>query len=110
MFISCVLIIIYKIDKVKGIIMKEKVINIAANDDCYTADIKRKLIRILTENGYKYHEGFNEDAQLNITVGGDGAFLKAVRESNFSQIPFIGINTGTLGFILKLRRKTLKIS
>ncbi len=78
--------------------MNEKVINIAANDDSYTADIKRKLIRILTENGYSYYEGFNEDAQLNITIGGDGAFLRGVRESNFSPIPFIGVNTGTLGF------------
>jgi len=41
--------------------MKEKVINIAANDDSYTSEIKRKLIRVLTENGYNYYEGFNED-------------------------------------------------
>ena len=88
--------------------MKEKVINIAANDDSYTADIKRKLIRVLTENGYDYYEGFNEDAQYNITVGGDGAFLRGVRESNFSQIPFIGVNTGTLGFYPEITPENLE--
>jgi NAD+ kinase len=88
--------------------MKEKVINIAANDDVYTADIKKRLIKVLTENGYDYYEGFKEDAQLNITVGGDGAFLRSVRESNFSQIPFIGVNTGTLGFYPEITPENLE--
>lgn len=78
--------------------MKDKLINIAANYDSYTLEIKQKLIEILKDYGYSYYDGFCEDAELNITIGGDGAFLRGVRESNFSRIPFIGINTGTLGF------------
>lgn len=78
--------------------MKENVINIAANDDTYTLEIKKCLVKILKNNGYSCNEGFSEKGELNITIGGDGAFLRAVRESNFSTVPFIGINTGTLGF------------
>lgn len=88
--------------------MKDKVINIAANDDSYTVEIKRKLIKILTENGYNYYEGFSEKGQLNITIGGDGAFLRGVRESNFSRIPFIGVNTGTLGFFPEITPENLE--
>lgn len=88
--------------------MRNKVINIFSNDDSYTYDIKNKLIKILTENGFNYCENFCEDGQLNITIGGDGAFLRGVRESNFSQIPFIGVNTGTLGFFPEITPENLE--
>lgn len=78
--------------------MNDKVINIATNLEPYTLEIKSKLINMLNDNGYKCNEGFNPKAVLNITIGGDGAFLRGVRDSNFSKIPFVGINTGTLGF------------
>jgi NAD+ kinase len=78
--------------------MNDKVINIASNQEPYTLEIKSKLIDMLNSNGYICNEGFNSKAELNITIGGDGAFLRGVRDSNFSKIPFVGINTGTLGF------------
>lgn len=78
--------------------MNDKIINIATNQDPYTLDIKRELINMLNYNGYKCKEEFSPKAELNITIGGDGAFLRGVRNSNFSRIPFVGINTGTLGF------------
>ena len=78
--------------------MNDKVINIATNLEPYTLEIKSKLINMLNGNGYICNEGFNPKAELNITIGGDGAFLRGVRDSNFSKIPFVGINTGTLGF------------
>lgn len=78
--------------------MKEKFINIASNDDTYTLEIKEKLIHILKSHGYSCNYNFEENAELNITIGGDGTFLKGVRDSNFSEVPFVGINTGTLGF------------
>ncbi len=76
----------------------KKIINIASNQEPYTLEIKSKLISMLNQNGFDCFEGFNTNAELNITLGGDGAFLRAVRDSNFSHIPFVGINTGTLGF------------
>lgn len=88
--------------------MKKKVINIAANYDSYTSKIKKELIEILTDKGFSYYEGFSQEGVLNITIGGDGAFLRSVRESNFSQIPFIGINTGTLGFFPEIVPENLE--
>lgn len=46
------------------------------------------------------HEERNDrsDYDFNIVIGGDGSFLKAVMLSNYSKAPFIGINTGGLGF------------
>lgn len=88
--------------------MKNKVINIAANYDDYTLEIKEKLIEVLTRYGYDYRDGFSRNGELNITIGGDGAFLRGVRESNFSTIPFIGINTGTLGFFPEITPENLE--
>lgn len=88
--------------------MKDKVINIAANYDSYTLEIKHKLIEILKDNGYKYYDGFCDEGELNITIGGDGAFLRGVRESKFSSTPFIGINTGTLGFYPEIAPENLE--
>ena len=88
--------------------MKSKVINIASNRDDYTLEIKDRLINILQQHGYDYHDGFSSKGELNITIGGDGAFLRSVRESNFSTIPFIGINTGTLGFYPELTPENLE--
>ncbi|KXG74416.1 NAD kinase [Thermotalea metallivorans] len=34
-----------------------------------------------------------------IVIGGDGTMLSAIRQYKFLQKPFIGINTGTLGFL-----------
>ena len=65
--------------------MKDKVINIASNNDEYTLEIKERLINLLRKNGYDYFDGFSKHGELNITIGGDGAFLRGVRESNFSK-------------------------
>ncbi len=40
---------------------------------------------------------------LGISVGGDGSFLRMVRETNFDDnIYYIGINSGTLGFLQEI--------
>lgn len=88
--------------------MNDKLINIATNLEPYTLEIKNKLIQILNHHGYTHFEGFNKNATLNITIGGDGAFLHAVRNSNFSEIPFIGINTGTLGFFPEITPENME--
>lgn len=88
--------------------MKNNVINISANHDNYTLEIKNRLIEILKSHGYSYYDGFSNEAELNITIGGDGAFLRGVRESNFSNTPFVGINTGTLGFYPEITPENLE--
>jgi NAD+ kinase len=43
-----------------------------------------------------------EDADLLITIGGDGTFLKGARIAAEFDIPILGINTGRLGFLTEL--------
>lgn len=74
------------------------IINIFKNKSRYTNTIFQKVKKILEYNGYKVSTDFNPNAFLNLVIGGDGTFLNAVHLSNFSSIPFIGINTGHLGF------------
>ncbi|MDO5717122.1 MAG: NAD(+)/NADH kinase [Tissierellia bacterium] len=40
----------------------------------------------------------SKEDSIHIVVGGDGTFLQVVRDTNFSDVPIIGVNTGHLGF------------
>ena len=74
------------------------IINIFKNRSKYSNTIFQKTRKILQKYGYTVSNYYRDDAILNLVIGGDGTFLKAVHSSNFSPIPFIGINTGHLGF------------
>lgn len=59
--------------------------------------IKDKLI----SNGFIIDD---KKYELAIAVGGDGAFLRMVKQNNFnSDIYYIGINSGTLGFLQEVK-------
>ncbi len=73
-------------------------INILSNNNEKSLKIKNILLQKLTDKGFNVQDSPSEDSILNICIGGDGSFLRAVHESNFSRIPFVGINTGHLGF------------
>lgn len=75
-----------------------KTINIFKNKSRYTKNIYNKTRAILKDFGYEISNNYDSNACLNLVIGGDGTFLNAVKLSKFSQIPFIGINTGHLGF------------
>ena len=76
--------------------MEIKRIRIFQNNNKKSLGIKDILISKLEENGFIIDE-FNYD--LGIAVGGDGSFLRMIKESNFnSNIFYIGVNAGTLGF------------
>lgn len=79
-----------------------KIINIISNKNFESKITSKKLTEKLIENNYLVTEKYNTDAELNICVGGDGAFLRAVHRNKFPSIPFIGINTGHLGFFQEI--------
>ncbi len=75
-----------------------RVINIIKNNNSYSAEVAGLLKKELENAGFILPETYDKTAELNITIGGDGRLLKAIQEHNFPTIPFIGINTGHLGF------------
>lgn len=83
-------------------------INIFKNKSRYTNTIFHKVKNILEKNGYEISTTYNESAMLNLVIGGDGTFLNAVHLSKFSCIPFIGINTGHLGFYQEIEVNMLE--
>ncbi|WP_297281166.1 NAD(+)/NADH kinase [uncultured Anaerococcus sp.] len=74
------------------------VINVFRNKSKFSKNIYYKSKEILENYGYQVSTSYDSNALLNLVIGGDGTFLKAVHDTNFSHIPFIGINTGHLGF------------
>lgn len=76
-------------------------IKIFANDNVRSNEIKEKLEEELTKNSFLL---VDDDFDLAIAVGGDGSFLRMVKACNFSSdISYIGINAGTLGFAQEIR-------
>lgn len=66
-------------------------------------DFKTKLL----DNGFEIVENGYEIA---IAIGGDGTFLRMVKETNFaSDIAYVGINCGTLGFLQEVKFSDIDI-
>lgn len=82
--------------------MSDRIINIFAKDDKLSKKILLELEEKLHANNFICSREFNKDAELSIVIGGDGSFLRSVHISNFTEIPFVGFNTGHLGFFQEL--------
>ena len=58
--------------------------------------LKKEVVEKLRENGFIID---NNKFDLGIAIGGDGSFLRMIKDNNFdSDTYYIGINAGTLGF------------
>lgn len=76
-------------------------IKIFANNNQKSTEIKRLLEVELLKSKF---EIVDSNFDLAIAVGGDGSFLRMVKACNFnSDISYIGINAGTLGFAQEIR-------
>lgn len=70
-----------------------------------TLDLKRKIQDKIGQYGLK-EDMYNP--QLIIAIGGDGTFLKALNKTNYSSnLMYIGINTGHLGFLQEVNENEI---
>ena len=79
-----------------------RIINIISNDNPESKKTSNLLIDKLSDNDFILPSQYDNNAELNICVGGDGAFLRTVHRHQFPNIPFVGINTGHLGFFQEI--------
>lgn len=77
-------------------------INIISNRNHESRKVKSKLMNELKKYGFNPVENYSRNAILNICIGGDGSFLRAVHRNKFPTTPFVGINTGHLGFFQEI--------
>ena len=82
--------------------MKKRIIVIHTNDYPVSVETKELLTKKLQASGFVVSETFNSEAELIISIGGDGATLDTVHEFDFPKIPIVGINTGHLGFFQEI--------
>ncbi|MBQ4263353.1 MAG: NAD(+)/NADH kinase [Bacilli bacterium] len=76
-------------------------IKIFVNDNEISKEIYKELNGKLIKNNFEICE---EKYDLAIAIGGDGSFLRMIKKTNFnSDIYYVGINTGTLGFLQEIK-------
>ena len=75
-----------------------RIITINSNKVKKSLDTRELLHKKLVEVGFTVDYEYNPEAELIISIGGDGCFLQTIRDYNLPNIPLVGINTGHLGF------------
>lgn len=73
-----------------------KRIMIHHNSKAESIEVKEKVKALLEENG---REIVLENPDVIIVIGGDGTMLSAIRKYREMKAPFVGVDTGTLGFL-----------
>lgn len=85
----------------------KKLITIHNNTTADSIKTKEVLTKKLLDSGFEVSDTLTPDSSLIVCVGGDGTFLEAIHKFDFPSTPFIGINTGHLGFYQELRADQL---
>ncbi len=73
-----------------------KRILIHANYKKESLEARKILEKSIRKNGLKLSK---ENPDLILCIGGDGTMLSAIRKYRELNVPFVGLNTGTLGFL-----------
>lgn len=82
--------------------MKNRVITIHTNDTNVSLKTKKALTRKLEGSGFIPSDKLEQETELIVCIGGDGALLEGIHRLGFPDIPFIGVNTGHLGFFQEI--------
>lgn len=81
-------------------------IKIYCNENKKSIIVLNKLKKLLLDNKFII---VDTNPDLAIAIGGDGAFLRLVKQENYnSKLIYIGINSGTLGFLQEVRINEIK--
>ena len=71
-------------------------VKLFVNNNVKSKKVEKEVLTTLEKHHIKVVE---EDYEVAIAIGGDGAFLRMVKETAFNKnILYVGINAGTLGF------------
>lgn len=74
-----------------------KKVRLFVNQNEFSKTVAQNLTEILNHHGFEID---NKNYEIAISIGGDGAFLRMVKETHFDpSIYYIGVHTGTLGFL-----------
>ncbi len=57
---------------------------------------------------FSSYKDLNSDYTMFFSIGGDGAFLRAITYVRGSNIPILGINIGRLGFLANVKKNEIK--
>lgn len=83
--------------------MKKVKLFVNNNNNCH--EVEKLLIEKLKHKNFSITE---ENYDIAIAIGGDGSFLRMVKETAFNEkIIYVGINAGTLGFAQEIRKEEL---
>ena len=77
-----------------------------ANNKKSSVEAKEKLNQLLKAHDY---EVVTDRPDLIVVIGGDGTMLSAIRKYRTRKVPFVGVNTGTLGFLPSIPPNNLEI-
>lgn len=70
-----------------------------------TVQIKQKES---LKDGYTDSDGIPEDVDCVLVLGGDGTMLQAARDTIDRNIPLLGVNLGTLGYLAEVEKSNLE--
>lgn len=71
-------------------------IKLFVNDNIKSMKVAKQVEERLIEKGFNISD---DEFDLGIAIGGDGSFLRMVKQSCFnSEVLYVGVNAGTLGF------------
>ena len=85
--------------------MKSKV-KLFVNENQKSKEVEKTVREELEKNQFQIVE---DDFDLGIAIGGDGTFLRMIKDSEFnSEALYVGINAGTLGFAQEVSIEEVK--